>query len=285
MTRSPDAFRQEAASVRDESRRIKAAMDAAPGDAALQNRYAELKRRYEALAAEFRQAEARQAAAPQLAESPAAAMFDPAQFDIALDRPASKPVVINTEDTLADKALALLTTAAFWRHSIALALLVLTGFVFFLIMRGDVGFYQVPTKSMVPTFQPGDNIIAAKSSSYARGEIIVIPDPGDPEAFVTKRIVAKAGDTVEVRERTLYVNGQPIAEPYLREPMDYSLRPTQVGPGEVFLLGDNRNESADSYIWGRGLAEKDIKGRVFYIYRPSSRRGTITDHTAAFAGL
>lgn len=285
MTRHPDAIRQEAAQVLEESRRIKAAMDANPDDGALRARYGDLKRRYDELAAEFRQAEAQLAAEPQLAEAPGAALFDPAQFDIALDRPASKPVVINTEDSLADKALALLTSAAFWRHSLALALLAVTGFVFFLIMRGDVGFYQVPTKSMVPTFQPGDNIITVKAGSYARGEIIVIPDPGDPEAFVTKRIVAKGGDTVEVRERTLYVNGQPVNEPYIREPMDYFLSPVQVGPGEVFLLGDNRNESEDSYSWRRGLAEKDIKGKVYYIYRPSHRRGALTDQRAAFAGL
>lgn len=282
MTGTPESIRAEADRVKARSVELKAALAADPQNAAIRQELASLKARFDALGAAYREAKA---AAPQPAESPLGGLFDPAQFDVALDRPTHRPVVLSPEDTFLDKLGGLLRSSAFWRHTMAALLLLVTGFVFLLIMLGDVGFYQVPSESMVPTFQPGDNLIAMAAKQYNRGDVIVIPDPSDRSAFLTKRIVAKAGDTVEVRNQTLFVNGQAIMEPYLREPMEYRLSPMIVGTGEVFLLGDNRNESEDSHLWGKGLREADVKGKVFYIYRPSARRGTLKDYETAFAGL
>jgi signal peptidase I len=129
-----------------------------------------------------------------------------------------------------------------------------------------------------------------------RGDIVVFESPSEPRDFI-KRIVAVAGETVEVRpdfnpvgrpgvpcgECGVYVNGVLLVEPYVRNTPDYEVPPTLVPPGHVFVLGDNRRNSADSHVFGP-LAVERIVGVAFMSYLPTDTLGFIPHPTYAEIG-
>lgn len=169
------------------------------------------------------------------------------------------------------------------RLGVSLIVLAVVLTILGVIASGRLTFYKVPTSSMSPALLPEDHLIAYPSAEYLRGEIVVSDDPTEEGAYLVKRVVALAGDEVEVTQGRLYVNGVPIGEPYLAETMDYKLNPLRVADGEVFLLGDNRNHSDDSHLWGRGVAAEAIRGKVRYVYKPAPRRGAPNHAVSAFA--
>lgn len=167
----------------------------------------------------------------------------------------------------------------------SVAILIVAILILLLISSQRLGFYIVPSASMEPTLLPDDRLVAYSNSRYERGEVVVIRDPQDPQAYLVKRIVAVGGDTVAVENGMLLVNGQYVSEPYLRNRIEYKLPRMAVREGKVFLLGDNRNNSSDSHIWRQGVNAEDIMGSVRMIYSPKSRRGTQIAYTASFANL
>ena len=138
---------------------------------------------------------------------------------------------------------------------------------------------------MEPTLHPNDRIVAVASSDHERGQVVVVRDPENRNQYLVKRIVGMPGDRIEVFSNRLVVNGRPVAEPYLSEPIQYQLPPTEVPDGEVFLLGDNRNESEDSHLWKRGVPVDDIMGVVRYIYSPGARRGARVGYPEVFSEI
>lgn len=167
--------------------------------------------------------------------------------------------------------------------SVLVAILLMTSPFYYMLFFKGLTFYEVPTSSMVPTLEPGDRFAAIVPTEYRRGDVVVVEDPADPAAFLVKRLVALPGDEVEIANNKLWVNGEPINEPYIRERMEYSFGPMTLAEGEVFLLGDNRNESEDSRAWQTGFPFDRVVGRVFYIYYPGERRGRLQSQQAAFA--
>jgi signal peptidase I len=107
----------------------------------------------------------------------------------------------------------------------------------------------------------------------ARGDIIVFPFPRDPSRDFIKRVVGLPGDRVEIRNHHAYINGEALKEPYINlderaamHPSRYShWGPEVVPPGRLFVMGDNRDNSADSRDWGF-LDSTQVKGRAFIIY-------------------
>lgn len=139
-------------------------------------------------------------------------------------------------------------------------------------------FFLVPSASMENTLLRGDQIVTMNQTEYQRGDIIVYKDLRDDGNNV-KRIVGIAGDSIEVRGGALYINGQYISEPYIRELMDYVIQPPIVVPeGHVFVLGDNRNISDDGHTSREAVPIDRIVGKVSHIYYPYDRLGKVRNY-------
>ena len=151
--------------------------------------------------------------------------------------------------------------------------------------------YKIPSGSMKPTLLIGDHILVSKFNygvklpfirstlipvgSPKRGDIVVFIYPEDRSKDFIKRLVGLPGDTVEVRDKQIFLNGQPWKEthgvhsdslviPGAVQPRD-NFGPVKVPEGKLFVMGDNRDESYDSRFWGF-VDMKDVLGKALIIY-------------------
>ena len=124
--------------------------------------------------------------------------------------------------------------------------------------------------SMRPTLQDGEyilvNKLAYKLGQPQRGDIVVFVFPVNPEEDLIKRVIGLPGDTISVQGGVLSINGVAMNEPYINAPPAYEGTWT-VSPDELFVLGDNRNDSRDSHQWGL-LPVGNVIGRAVLIYWP-----------------
>ncbi len=147
--------------------------------------------------------------------------------------------------------------------------------LYFILWRG-IHPFKIPSASMEPTLYPHDYIFTLKDGTYQRGDVVVLRDPENSGEYLVKRVVGVAGDVLAIDMGALYINGEYASEPYTMEKaMLYTLRtPVKVPEGEVFVLGDNRNNSDDSHVWQKKTTPiANIVGRVRYIYLPFKRMG------------
>jgi len=144
---------------------------------------------------------------------------------------------------------------------------------------------KIPSGSMMDTLLVGDYIMVNRfihaptsfewekailpQRPIRRGDVVVFKWPPQPETDYIKRVVGLPGDTVELRHGTLFVNGERVDEPYVKNEyrrLDLKPhRPERVPPGHYFVLGDHRNASHDSRSWGTVPVEL-IKGRALLIW-------------------
>lgn len=140
----------------------------------------------------------------------------------------------------------------------------------------------IPSGSMEPTLQIDDRLVVEKISYHfnppERSDIIVFwpPEelalPGARRDAYIKRVIGLPGDTVEITEGTVFINGQALNESYIMAPPDYQWGP-EVVPAESYLvLGDNRNQSYDGHAWGF-LPQENIIGRAVVRFWPPDRIG------------
>lgn len=141
----------------------------------------------------------------------------------------------------------------------------------------------VPSSSMYPTIQIGDRIILNKlayigSLEPERGDIIVCKPPAELNSRydLVKRVIGLPGETLEIKNGSVYINGEAIEEDYLNEEPIYTYNQIQIPEDCYFLLGDNRNQSLDSHYWSDPFINiKDIKGKVVGCYWPISDIGAL----------
>lgn len=136
--------------------------------------------------------------------------------------------------------------------------------------------FLVKGTSMDPTLQDGERLIVDKITYKFRspktGEIIVFKYPGDPSKKFIKRVIGEPGDSVSIRDSKVYVNYQPLEEPYILEKMDSDYDNVEVPDGTIFVLGDNRNGSRDSRYPDVGFVPlKNVVGRADLIFWPLTK--------------
>ena len=136
---------------------------------------------------------------------------------------------------------------------------------------------KVPSGSMENTIMTNDRIIAFRLSYLfsdpQRGDIVVFKYPDDPEEKIlyVKRIIGLPGETVEIIDGDVYIDGELLEgeEAYVKEPPVGDFGPIEVPEDAYFMLGDNRNNSADSRYWQNKFVYTDkIEGKVFMKYFP-----------------
>jgi len=155
--------------------------------------------------------------------------------------------------------------------------------------------FKIPSGSMIPTLLEGDHILVNKftydgflglSGLFGgepkhprRGDVVVFRYPVNPEQDFIKRVIAVGGETVEVRDKYVYVDGERVADTHAYflygrgaerragsfDPRADNMPPVRVPEGAIFIMGDNRDSSLDSRFWGFAK-ESEVYGRAFLIY-------------------
>jgi len=181
--------------------------------------------------------------------------------------------------------------AILWEYTKA----IVTALILALFIRAYfIQAFKIPSGSMIPTLLIGDHILVNKFiygtmipftdkrmlvfRKPERGDIIVFKYPEDPSRDFIKRVIAIEGDMIESKDKTIYVNGKPLKEPYTQH-TDVSAPPGGIEPtvpkdnfgpfivpkGKYFMMGDNRDQSYDSRYWGY-VDMNLIKGNAIIIY-------------------
>lgn len=165
--------------------------------------------------------------------------------------------------------------------------IVIFGAIFASIYLFVAQFHKVSGNSMVPTFHTGDYLITEKVSYRFRnpkhGEIIVLQNPKDESQDFIKRIIAIPGDTIQITNNTVYLNGQILSENYLPKGIlihsgTFITEGTliKVANNQYLVFGDNREHSSDSREWGP-VTKEEIVGRAFFRYWPPESIGLLTN--------
>jgi signal peptidase I len=138
--------------------------------------------------------------------------------------------------------------------------------------------YTIPSRSMEDTLLLGDCVLVEKLSAAPTqsGDVVVFVSPEDPERVFIKRCVAVAGQRIEVRDKVVFVDGERLPDPRFSKYLDARVLPATAGqrdnlpaqtvpPGQVFVMGDNRDNSRDSRHWGF-LSLHAVVGRPVLVY-------------------
>lgn len=191
------------------------------------------------------------------------------------------PVADNVIEDVEERSDVEPTSAA--RNAMEWVVILVSAVVLALVFRAVLfQAFSIPSSSMEQTLQINDRVMVNRLSyrlhDVNRGDVIVFHKPAglqSEHSELIKRVVAVEGETVEGRGNAVYVDGQRMVEPYL-DPADTILDfgPITVPEGHVFVMGDNRDDSSDSRVFG-SIDTDTIVGRAFFIYWPFSRLQSI----------
>ena len=152
----------------------------------------------------------------------------------------------------------------------------------------------IPSESMTPTLAIGDRLIVEKISPHfaapRRGEILVFYPPQHepmetgpglrfvrwlgftPDVAYIKRVIGLPGETVAVHDGQVWIDGKALVEPYIKESPEYTMEPVKLPADQLFMMGDNRNNSQDSHVWGP-LPIINVIGHAAVRFWPITRLG------------
>ena len=152
----------------------------------------------------------------------------------------------------------------------------ITAVAIFALFQITLGTFKVYGSSMEPSIQPGEYIVVRKTAYFLhtpeRGDIIVFHSPQSPDSDLIKRVIALPGDTIEIKNGTVFVNDIPILETYAAELCKNDYHCQEIPANNYFVLGDNRNHSADSRR-GWTVPDENIVGRSWLTYWPPEKWG------------
>ncbi len=147
--------------------------------------------------------------------------------------------------------------------------------------------YEIPSGSMEDTLQVGDRLFAEKVTYYLEepsyGDIVTFEDPEIPSRTLIKRVIATGGQTVDLQDGRVLIDGVPLTEPYTDGLPSYPLTPAYgsslvypytVPEGYLWVMGDNRTNSQDSRYFG-AIPADSVTGKAFFIYWPLDRIGPL----------
>lgn len=145
--------------------------------------------------------------------------------------------------------------------------------------------YEIPSESMEDTIMTGDRVLSERISylgtTPAQGDIVTFTDVEDPTRVLIKRVVAVAGQQVELKDGSVYVDGAKLSEPYTDDKQSLPLAnshdisyPYTVPEGYIWVMGDNRTNSSDSRYFG-AVPIANVTGHAFFRYWPLERIGPL----------
>lgn len=150
--------------------------------------------------------------------------------------------------------------------------------VIFFVLQTTIQSSIVDGSSMQPGLENGQRLIVVKAayrfSDPQRGDIVIIHPPVAPQKQWVKRVIGLPGDTVEIKNGTVYVNNIALAEPYIMEAPEYTYGPVTVPQDNFFVMGDNRNNSTDSH-YGWTVPRENLVGEVWLRIWPFSNWGVV----------
>lgn len=170
--------------------------------------------------------------------------------------------------------------ASLARWLIETVALVGLAFLFAMTIRAAVAeAFEVPSGSMEPTIMTHDRILAEKVSprfsAPSVGDVVVIKNPTGGQIPFVKRVIALQGQSIDIRDHTVWVDGKKLDEPYTRglpsDPQSVSL-PVTVPSGCVWVMGDNRTDSGDSRTFG-AVPVSSVIGKAVFVYWPPTHVG------------
>ena len=152
---------------------------------------------------------------------------------------------------------------------------IIIAFVLAMILRNYViEGREIPTGSMLQTVQLNDRIwvnrFIYRFKLPQRGDVVMFQPPATIKSDTPylKRVIGLPGETVEMKNQKVYINGRALVEPYVAEPLDYTFGPVVVPADSLLVLGDNRNNSYDSHEWNAWLTEDRLMGKALAVYWP-----------------
>ena len=159
---------------------------------------------------------------------------------------------------------------------------ILLTLIVFMLIRSVVRNYKVEGFSMEPTLDNGQYLLVNKGAYWFGppdlGDIIILRYPLDPNTYYVKRVIGRPGDAIEINGGKVLVNGRTLDETYIMASPEYQYQKQIVPPEDYFVLGDNRNNSSDSHVWGM-LPASDIIGKALVSYWPPKRWGLVPSAT------
>lgn len=149
--------------------------------------------------------------------------------------------------------------------------------VLFFLINAVSARIKIDGSSMEPNLHNGEFVIVSKLNyrfgEPERGDVVVFDYPKNITQEYIKRVIGLPGETIRVEDGTVFVNGQPLKEPYVSDPPAYE-GSWKVPEEALFVLGDNRNNSSDSHDWGV-VPEKNLIGEALLIYWPPPSWGLV----------